>query len=50
MKQEMARMLRREEAIVSRLDLDEIDLVTERLKFFSGKDSSIHSKHSSKVP
>lgn len=39
MKHDFECMQKREEAIVSWLDLDEIDLITERLKVFSGRDS-----------
>lgn len=36
MKEEFVRMRKREEAIVGCIDLDDIDLITERLKMFSG--------------
>ena len=55
MAKQMRVMQRREEEIVNRLDLDEIDLVTERLKIFSGMNSEMGSLHKddekpSKVP
>ena len=45
-------MCKREEAILERLDLDDIDLVTERLKIFQGGYSGENSikKFKSKVP
>ena len=38
LKREYARMRKREVAIVNQLDLDDIDLVTERLKLLTGED------------